>query len=67
MVEGLCINGNTYLDESECDRTIYDTLLKAKKDFIILFGYMKKISKRILAGNSNRILNIHPSLLPKQG
>ncbi len=66
-VEVVCINGNTHIDELERDKAIYATLLKAKTDLIILSGYMKKIGKTTVAGYSNRILNIHPSLLPKHG
>ena len=66
-VEAVCVNGNTHSIESERDKAIYDILFKAKTDLIILSGYMKKIGKTTLAGYSNRILNIHPSLLPKHG
>jgi len=66
-VEVVCINGNTHIDELERDKAIYGTLLKAKTDLIVLSGYMKKIGKTTLAAYSNRILNIHPSLLPKHG
>lgn len=66
-VEIVCINGKTHAPESACDKAIYEALLKAKTDLIILSGYMKKIGKTTLAGYSNRILNIHPSLLPKHG
>ena len=66
-VETVCINGNTHLDESERDKAIYDKLLNAKTDLIILSGYMKKIGNTTLSAYSNRILNIHPSLLPRHG
>ena len=66
-IEVVCINGNTHPVETEKDKAIHDTLLKAKTDLIILSGYMKKIGKTTLAEYSNRILNIHPSLLPKHG
>jgi len=66
-VEVVCINGNTHAMESERDKTIYNTLFKAQTDLIVLSGYMKKIGSLTLTGYSNRILNIHPSLLPKHG
>ena len=66
-VETVCINGNTHLDEAERDKAIYDKLLNAKTDLIILSGYMKKIGNTTLSAYSNRILNIHPSLLPRHG
>ncbi len=41
-------------------------ILKEKKiDFICLAGYMKIISKNFLINFRKKIINIHPSLLPK--
>jgi len=41
------------------------TLLEARNvDFILLAGYMRLLSPRFVAHFRNRILNIHPSLLP---
>ena len=36
-------------------------------DLIVLAGYLKKIPASVIKKYSNRILNIHPSLLPKFG
>ncbi len=36
-------------------------------DLVILAGYMKKILPPLLTEYKNRILNIHPALLPKYG
>jgi len=36
-------------------------------DLIVLAGYLKIISNEILEKYKNRIINIHPSLLPKYG
>ncbi len=36
-------------------------------NFIALAGYMKKLDSRIIAAFRNRIINIHPALLPKYG
>lgn len=36
-------------------------------DFIILAGFLWKIPDRLILAYPNRILNIHPSLLPKYG
>lgn len=43
------------------------TLKKAKPDYVVLSGYLKKISANLLAENIAPIINIHPSLLPKFG
>lgn len=44
------------------------TLLKEYRiDFIVLAGFMSKISKPLLEAFPNKIVNIHPALLPKFG
>lgn len=36
-------------------------------DFIILAGYLRKIPVELLTAYSDKIINVHPSLLPKHG
>jgi len=43
------------------------TLKKHKTDLILLAGFMKKIPKNIVAIYNNKIMNIHPALLPAYG
>ena len=38
-----------------------------KINFIVLAGYLKKIPVDIVSVYKNKIINIHPSLLPKHG
>jgi len=43
------------------------TFLNAESDFIILAGFLWKVPKNVLLAFPNRIINIHPALLPKFG
>jgi phosphoribosylglycinamide formyltransferase-1 len=36
-------------------------------DFIILAGYLRKIPEQLLVNYSDKIINVHPALLPKYG
>ena len=36
-------------------------------DFIVLSGFLLKIPKNLVELYENKIINIHPSLLPKYG
>jgi phosphoribosylglycinamide formyltransferase-1 len=36
-------------------------------DVVVLAGFLKKISSEFIASFPNRMINIHPSLLPKYG
>ena len=47
------------------ENKILQNLKKYKITFICLAGYMKIISEQILNNFKNKIINIHPSLLPK--
>jgi len=64
---------NIHLDESNTgsndnlDRAHLETLKKYGADLIILAGYLKKIGNKVISNYPKRILNIHPSLLPKYG
>ena len=46
---------------------LHKTLQNTKIDFIILAGFLLKLPTIMVEKYQNRILNIHPSLLPKYG
>jgi len=64
-IEVVHISAKTH-PENE-DATIKAALQAVNTDIIVLSGYMKKIGKQTLSAFSDKILNIHPSLLPKHG
>jgi phosphoribosylglycinamide formyltransferase 1 len=49
---------------SEHDRDMIACLRKHRADLVILAGYMRLLSPEFIAAFPNRVLNIHPSLLP---
>tara|TARA_Y100000590_G_scaffold422493_1_gene527291 strand:+ start:1394 stop:1981 length:588 start_codon:yes stop_codon:yes gene_type:complete len=54
-----------YKNIKKAEDKILLNLKKKNIDFICLAGFMKILSKRIINKYKNKILNIHPSLLPK--
>lgn len=46
---------------------IVEVLQQKKTDLIVLAGFMRKIEKPLTTAFANRIVNIHPSLLPRHG
>ena len=60
-------NTTTYFSSVDLDNAMLNTLLQHEVELIILAGYMKKIGEKILRHYKGRIINIHPSLLPKYG
>jgi len=53
--------------DEELDRAIVDILNQHKVDVVCLAGYMKIIGQQMTSRYRNRILNIHPALLPRFG
>ena len=49
------------------NQKLIDEILSFNIDLILLAGYMKKISKNFIDLFNQKILNIHPSLLPLYG
>ena len=53
-----------YKNKNKAENKILINLKKNKIDLICLAGFMKILSKKIINIYKNKILNIHPSLLP---
>jgi phosphoribosylglycinamide formyltransferase-1 len=52
------------LEREAYDRLVVAALQEKKVDLVCLAGYMRLLSPHFVAAFRNRILNIHPSLLP---
>jgi len=52
------------LNREEHDEKILTELRKRKVEVVCLAGYMRLLSKKFIEAYPNRIVNIHPSLLP---
>ena len=65
-IENHCINSKLYPND-DIDLKISNIFIEKKCDYIFLSGYMKKINQPLLKLYNNRIINSHPSLLPKFG
>ena len=57
----ICINHSKY----KFEKTILKKLFEYKIDIICLAGFMKILSKKFIRNFNRKIINIHPSLLPK--
>jgi phosphoribosylglycinamide formyltransferase-1 len=56
-----------FATESAYVGALLGVLRDARIDLIVLAGYMKKIPAPVIAAYRNRIVNIHPGLLPAFG
>ena len=53
-----------YSSREAFDQALVDLLKKEAIDFVVLAGFMRILSPLFIEAYRNRILNIHPSLLP---
>jgi len=61
-------NIETYIIEGDkIDQKLISKLEEWKTDLIILAGFLKKIPSNLVHKYKGKIINIHPSLLPKYG
>ena len=62
-----CLNGKTHPNPEDLDQAIAEKLRASKITLVVLSGYMKLIGPETMRAVDNRIINVHPALLPKHG
>ncbi|QUG42960.1 phosphoribosylglycinamide formyltransferase [Psychrobacillus sp. INOP01] len=63
-IETLAIKPSSFPSKSAYEDAILEKLNKLDVEWIVLAGYMRLIGDVLLQAFPNRIINIHPSLLP---
>ena len=63
-IEAVHLSPKTYADRDSYDAAIVDVLRARGVDLVCLAGYMRVVGPRLLTAFPDRIVNIHPSLLP---
>ena len=66
-IDAVHLSNKHYPDNEDLDEAIVKVLREHEVDLVCLAGYMKKRGPKFLSALKNRILNIHPALLPKFG
>jgi len=66
-IPALHLSAKQFPSQSAFDEELLRVLREHEVNFIALAGYLKKISPTIVQAFRNRILNIHPALLPSFG
>ncbi len=60
----LALNPADYADREHFDAALADEIARHTPDLVVLAGYMRILSAAFIARFEDRLLNIHPSLLP---
>ncbi len=66
-IPALFINPKEYKNLDEYSEKIADELIKKEVDLVCLAGFLLKLSSGFIKKFKNRIMNIHPALLPSFG
>ena len=61
------ISKKQFPEQEDFDRHVLSILMEYQVNFVVLAGYLKMLSPFIVKNFKNRILNIHPALLPSFG
>ena len=64
QIPAIHLDPKTYLSREDYDEAAVHLLREHRVDLIVLAGYMRLITPRLIGPYQNRIINIHPSLLP---
>jgi len=60
-----CINHRDFSSRLEFDQALIQRIDQAKPDIVILAGFMRILTPEFVNHYQGRLINIHPSLLPK--
>lgn len=53
-----------FTSQNDFDNALLEVLDKHEIDFIVLAGYLSILSERVVSQYPNKIINVHPSLIP---
>ena len=63
-IETVCLKPREFSSRDAYDAAVADVLRARQVDLVCLAGYMRLVGAPLLSAFQNRVLNIHPSLLP---
>lgn len=64
QIEAMFINPKDFIDNESYNNAIINEMKKHEVELIVLAGYLKVLSKSFIDEFKDRIINIHPSLIP---
>ena len=63
-IDAKCISPKNFSDRDGFNKVLLDELKRLNPDLIVLAGFLVNISEDIVKAFENKIINIHPSLIP---
>ncbi len=63
-IEGICVSPKNFADREAFHRAFLSAVEEAEPDLIVLAGFLVVLPAEMISRYRNRIINIHPSLIP---
>ena len=63
-IPAVCVSPRDYGDREQFNEAFLKTAERMKPDLIVLAGFLVVIPSQLIRKYENRIINIHPSLIP---
>lgn len=63
-IKGVCVSPKEYESREAFSQALLDTLKAHEVDLVVLAGYLVIVPEIVIASYPNKIINIHPSLIP---
>ncbi len=63
-IETVVVNRKSYDSKQSYDKAVFDALQGKNIDLIVLAGFLSILGEDLISQYKNRIINIHPSLIP---
>lgn len=63
-IPSIALNREVYKDAQVANKQIADALKEAGAEYVIMAGYMRKVTNEVLDAFPDRVVNLHPALLP---
>ena len=63
-IEGICISSKDYENRALFNQAFLEKLDSYEVDLVVLAGFLVVIPEEMIAKYRNRIINVHPSLIP---
>jgi len=63
-IPAICLNHRQFATRELLDQAIVEVLLSYQVDWVVMAGWMRIVTPVLIHAFPNRVLNIHPSLLP---
>lgn len=63
-IEGVCVSPKEFAERADFHKALLAAIDEAKPDLIVLAGFLVVVPEEVIQKYRNRIINIHPSLIP---